>query len=282
MSKITEGEAPSGYVDVHCHLIHKKFEGEEDEVASMCKSKGLEYMIVNGLEPTSNRAILELCTRHSYLLPAVGIYPLDAATNYITEENWTHDFDPPAKFDVDAEIDWIDQMAAQKRISAIGECGLDKHYLKDESTMKEQERVLRLLMKLAVKHSLPIILHSRKAERRVFEMLQEERVEKADFHCFCGKAKLGVQIANAGYYLSIPSALASADPSSSFPKLVQALPFDRILTETDSPYMGPVKGTRNDPSTVVEAMEAIARIKGTSVQEAKEQIRNNFQRLFQL
>ncbi len=146
-----EGTIAGGYVDVHAHLIHDKFKGIEDEVALKCKSAGVEFVVVNGLEPVSNRAVLDLCTRHSpYLLTAMGIYPLDAACNVITEETWKHPFPPPDKFDVDAEIDFIDEMAAQKLIVAVGECGLDKHYLSDEVSMNEQERVLRKLMKVSL------------------------------------------------------------------------------------------------------------------------------------
>ncbi len=125
---------------------------------------------------------------------------------------------------------------------------------------------------------MPIILHTRKAEERVLEMLIEEDVVKADFHCFSGKVKLGVKIAQAGYYLSIPSNVANS--TSSFRKLVQELPMEKILTETDCPYMGPDKGVRNDPTTVPRAVQAIADIKKLSLDQTKSQIRKNFNDLF--
>lgn len=176
---------------------------------------------------------------------------------------------------------YIDELAARKEIVAIGECGMDKHYLTDDRSLQEQERVLRMLMRVAVKHDIPLILHTRKAERRVFDMLQEEGVTKADFHCFCGKSKLGLQIAQAGYYLSIPSNVINPN-SQSFRKLAQILPADRILTETDSPYMGPVRGVDNDPTTVIESIEVIAQIRGVSAEEMKAQVRENFRTLFQM
>lgn len=134
------------YVDVHCHIIHPDFTGEEDMIAQKCLNSGIEYAIVNGLEPTSNRAVIDLCSRHPHFLPAIGIYPLDAACNVITE--WTADFPAPAKFNVDEEIEFIDEMARSNKIAAIGECGLDKFYLTDDTSMLEQERVLRKLMKV--------------------------------------------------------------------------------------------------------------------------------------
>lgn len=287
-----------GFVDVHAHLIHEKFEGIENEIADECIQNGMDFVVVNGLEPVSNRKILSFCENYPLrMLPALGIYPLEAANQFIyTKEdvatmaeqgiselpqvNWEHEFPRPSRFSVDDEIDFIERMIQENRIIAIGECGLDKYYLTDDVSFTEQERVLRKLMKLGVKYDIPLILHTRKAEKRVFDMLLEENVKKADFHCFGGKVKLGVEIANAGYYLSIPSAVANSDQNQSFKKLAQALPLNRILTETDSPYMGPVKGQDNRPVTVLQAVETIAKLKNKSADEMKEIIRTNFHDLF--
>ena len=84
------------YVDVHCHIIHEQFAGEEDDVARRARDKGLAFCVVNGLDPKSNRAVLQLCARHpTSLLPALGIYPLDAACNVIRADEWPHPFPPP-------------------------------------------------------------------------------------------------------------------------------------------------------------------------------------------
>jgi TatD DNase family protein len=192
------GIVQTGFVDAHAHLIHKQFIGEEDDIAANCRASGLDYVIVNGLEPSSNRAVLDLCARHSNLLPAAGIYPLNAACGVIAThpDVWAHSntIPPPKVFDVDAEIAFIASLAAEGRITAIGECGLDGHYLTDALSMRQQERVLRQLMRIGVQHDIPLILHSRKAEQRVLELLLEENVKKADIHCFCGKVRLRARI----------------------------------------------------------------------------------------
>lgn len=293
MSGIIDSVTHGGYIDAHAHLIHEQFEGEEDSMAIKCKERGIDFVIVNGLEPTSNRKILEYSERHSNILPALGIYPLEAVCNIIHDNDaltseeaknivnykklWNFDFPPPNRFSVDDEIDFIDLMAGEKKIIAIGECGLDRHYLTDDKIMAEQERVLRRLFQVAKKHDIPVILHSRKAEQRVFELLLEEGVQKADMHCFCGKVSLGVKMAEHGYYFSIPSAI---ERSKSFQSLVRALPMENILTETDCPYMGPDKGVRNDPTTVPRGVAAISIVKKISEEEAKLQIRKNFNKLF--
>ena len=91
------------YVDVHAHLVHPKFAGEEDAIATRAAEAGLEYVIVNGLEPRSNREVIALCERHDHLLPAVGIYPVDACAHTLDREAWSHDWPPPDAFDPDEE-----------------------------------------------------------------------------------------------------------------------------------------------------------------------------------
>ena len=140
-----------------------------------------------------------------------------------------------------------------------------------------QERVFRKLIEVAQKHDLPIIIHSRKTERRCFEILQEMNVKKADFHCYGGKLKLAKQIAAAGYYLSIPPVVVKAE---SFQRITQELPIEQLLTETDCPYMGPDPGERNEPANVPRGVEAMAQARGISTEEMAEAIRANFKRLF--
>ncbi|TNF37698.1 MAG: TatD family deoxyribonuclease [Deltaproteobacteria bacterium] len=261
------------YVDVHAHLIHPSFAGEEDAAAARAADAGLDYVIVNGLEPRSNREVLALCERHPHLLPALGIYPVDAVASRIDPATWAHPFDPPAPFDADAEIDFIDSVA--DRLVAIGECGLDQYWVTDQAA--EQERVLRRLCEVAMRHDLPVILHTRKAERRTLDILLEMGVEKADFHCFGGKLKLAQQVAEAGYYLSIPPVVVRAD---AFQRYAAHLPLDRLLTETDSPYMGPERDARNEPANVPVGVEAMARARGITTAAMAEAVRENFRRLF--
>ena len=196
------------YVDVHTHLVHRRFAGEEDATAQRAASAGVGVVIVNGLEPVSNRATLELAARHDNVFAALGIYPVDAGAAAITSDSWSHDWGPPESFDVDAEIEWID--ANMAHAVAVGECGLDRYWVDDDAVRAEQERVLRRLCEVAKKHDKPLILHTRKAEQRSFEIVQEMEVEKADFHCFGGRSKLAVRIAEAGYHFSIPPVVERA------------------------------------------------------------------------
>ena len=261
------------FVDVHAHLIHPQFEGEEREAAERASAAGLGAVIVNGLEPKSNRRVLELCETYEHLYPALGIYPVDAMAHRIDAGTWPYDWAPPQPFDVDAEIAFIDSVAP--RLIAIGECGLDRYWLTDHDA--EQERVLRALIEVAQRHDKPVILHTRKAEARTLDILLEMGVRKADFHCFTGKLKLAHRIAEAGFYLSIPPAVTR---DQTFQRFAKELPLDRLLTETDSPYMGPVRGERNEPANVPAGVMAMAQARGVTPDVMKRAIAENFERLF--
>lgn len=261
------------YVDAHAHLIHPQFEGDEDAAADRARAAGLDFVIVNGLEPTSNRAVIALCDRHPHLLPACGIYPVDAIAAEIARSDWPHDFPPPTPFDIEAEVAFIDSVAPS--LIAIGEIGLDRHWTKEHAS--RQEEVFRALIQVALKHDKPIIIHTRKAEARSFEILQEMGVTRADFHCYGGKLKLAKRIADAGYYFSIPPVVVRAE---SFQRLTQELPIEQLLTETDCPYMGPVAGERNEPANVPHGIDAMAKARGIAADAMARQVRQNFQRLF--
>lgn len=263
----------AGYVDAHTHLVHERFAADADAAAERALAAGVARVIVNGLEPRSNRGVLELCARHDHLLPALGLYPVDAICNDIDPTTWTHDWPPPERFDVQAELQFIDSVADQ--LVAIGECGLDRHWVKDCAAA--QEDVLRQLIEIAKAHDKPLILHSRRAEQRTFDILQEMGVERADFHCYGGKLKLARRIAEAGYFLSIPVIVARAE---SFQRLVEELPLTCLLSETDAPYLGPVPGERNEPAFIPQGVAAMASRKGLAETEMREIIRANFRRLF--
>ncbi len=262
------------YVDVHAHLIHPSFDGDEDAAAERARAAGLEWVIVNGLEPVSNRRVLQLCERHEGLLAALGIYPVDAVAREIARAgSWSAEHPAPAEFDTDAEIDFIDSVA--DRLVAVGECGLDQHWVTEHAA--EQERVFERLCDVAMRHDLPVIIHSRKAERRCLEIVQGLGVERADFHCFGGKLDLARKVADAGYYLSIPPVVERAD---SFQRMAAKLPLDRLLTETDSPYMGPDRGERNEPANVPRGIAAMAKARDIPHDDMAVAVRDNFRRLF--
>ena len=263
------------YVDVHTHLFHERFAGEEALVIQRAREGSVSKIIVNGLDPVTNRQTLALCARHENLFPSLGIYPVDAACHAIDPTTWPHRWPPPERFDLDAEFSFIEKHASS--LIAFGECGLDHYWLKDPAAMKAQEEVFRRFCTLSIKYDKPLILHSRKAERRCFEILREMKVKKANFHCFGGKAVLASEIAKEGYYFSIPPVVVR---SKSFQAMVRRLPQSAILTETDAPYQGPVRGERNEPLFVIDAVRAIAKARNEEEESLRVAIWENFKRFF--
>jgi len=261
------------YVDVHTHLTHRAFTEDADAVIERAVQAGLDAIVVNGLEPVSNRQVLALAARHAAVRPALGIYPLDAVNGLLPADL---PFET-ARFDVDAELGFIRQEALAGRLTAIGECGLDGHWVGPE-TFAEQERVFEALIGVALEADLPLIIHTRKLEVRSMEILVAHGVERVNFHCFGGKPKLALEWAERhGFWFSIP---ANARVNQAFTKMLKELPLERLLTETDAPYLPPVRGERNEPANVVGTVAWLAELRGLSIDAARDQVADNYRALF--
>tara|TARA_B100001094_G_C18094653_1_gene752366 strand:+ start:264 stop:1061 length:798 start_codon:yes stop_codon:yes gene_type:complete len=259
-------------VDVHTHLTHEKFTEDLPIVLQNAEKAGLGAIVVNGLNPDSNKRILDLAEEYEIVKPALGIYPIDALNSLDLKLPF-----PVKKFDVFQEIELIGKWASQKKIIAIGECGLDGYWV-DKETFPLQEQVFESLIEIGKNHDLPLIIHTRKMEKRSIEILKHNQARKVNFHCFCGKVKHAVSEAeNEGWYFSIP---ANARRSESFTKMLQKLPMDKILTETDAPYLAPEKGQRNEPQFVKDTVRFLAELRNIKYDEARQIVWENFIQLF--
>ena len=261
--------------DVHAHLTHPRMAPDVADVIARAQAAGVTRIISNGLDPESNRAVLALAERFSCVRAALGIYPLDAANDVIDPATWAFDFDPPERFSVADELEFI---ASQRdRIVAIGEVGLDGYWLPE--TLGRQIEVLREVCALSIRLDLPLILHSRKAERETFDVVRDSGVRRAVFHCFSGKLKLAQEIAAAGYHLSVPP---TVERGEGFQKISEKVALTQLLTETDSPFLSPDKGERNEPANVARSIQSMARLRGIEVDALTEQLDANYRSLFGL
>lgn len=260
-------------VDVHAHLSHEAFSADLPAVIARAEDAGLGAIIVNGLEPISNRFVLDLAAQYPIVKPALGIYPIDAVADILTTPPY-----PLASFDVQAEIAFIAEAAASGRIIAVGECGLDAHWVKDETILAAQEKIFLQLVEIAERHNIPVIIHTRRREARTIEILAHHGVRKVDFHCFGGRSKLAIQAAEKhGWYFSIP---ANCRVNESFQNMLRLLPLERILTETDCPYLSPERGTRNEPRHVAITIAMLAELRSIDADSAKALVWQNYQALF--
>lgn len=269
------GFSQTKFVDVHTHLTHKAFEQDCSQVIIRAIEAGLGAIVVNGLEPNSNRQVLELSAQYSEVKAAMGIYPVDGVNSDLPS-----DFPFEVKrFNVAEEIAFIKSQALKGHLLAIGECGLDGHWLPEE-TYNKQEAVFEALIEIALDADLPLIIHTRKLEKRSMEILRHHKVKRVNFHCFGGRSKVAIKAAEEdGWYFSIP---ANANVNQAFQKMLKLLPEDKILTETDAPYLSPVKQVRNEPKNVVGTVTLLAQLRGWDEQRAKELVWNNYKTLFGL
>ena len=263
----------SHFVDVHTHLTHERFAPDQEAVVERATVAGLGAIVVNGLEPKSNDDVLQLAQRYRTIIPACGIYPVDAVNDAVQGTlPWNVE-----SFDVDEEIRRIESWAKAGRIAAVGECGLDGHWL-DESTFERQEDVFKSLVRIAMQADIPVIVHSRKLEKRVIEILTQLDTEKVVFHCFLGRTKLALQAAaERGWAFSIPT---NAKKNQAFSKLLAELPVHSILTETDAPFLAPERGARNEPCNVVCTVRLLAELRDWTIEQAKELVWSNYLSLF--
>ncbi len=257
-------------VDVHAHLDHAAFKDDVEAVLQRAEKAGIKAIITNGVNPESNRAVLKLAERYPLLKPALGIYPVDSLAKEMELGEYPG---KPAPFDIDEEIAFIQRNS--KKIIALGECGMDDHWVK--GALDKQEIVFRKLIELSIDLDKPIIVHSRDAEERTIQVLEDMKATKVLMHCFGGNLKLAKRIEKNNWCMSIPPNVVR---SMHFQRIVQEININNLLTETDCPYLGPAKDQRNEPAFVQQTVAKIAELKGFDVQETENRIFLNYQNLF--
>ncbi len=262
-----------GLFDVHAHLTHPRLLPELDAVLERARAAGVTTIISNGLNPADNERTRALAARESLVRPAFGLYPVDAVLPEMVAAgvDYPRDDDPvPAE----EAVEWVRSHVDEA--FAVGEIGLDGYWVPGEF-WERQEAVFRKLVTIAMEADKPIIIHTRKREARCFEILSEMGAERVDWHCFGGRVKLARRIAEHGHYLSIP---ANARKNEAFTRMLETLPRDRVLLETDCPYLAPERGSDNEPANVRVTADYAAELWNEPVESVGAQLAENFERLF--
>jgi TatD DNase family protein len=262
-----------GLADVHAHLTHPRLAGDEPAVLARARAAGVTTIIANGLNPGDNEAVRALARRTPLVRPAFGLYPVDAV---LAELRALGHHYPREGDEATAEegIRWLRDHADEA--FAIGEIGLDGHWV-PEALWARQEEVFRTLVAVALEAEKPMIVHTRRRERRALEVLRELGATRVVFHCFGGKLSLARAVAEAGYHLSIP---ANARRAESFTRMLETLPRDRLLLETDCPYLGPERDRPNEPANVAGTAAYAAELWKVTPAEVEERLAENFAAVF--
>jgi len=196
-------------VDVHCHLDDSRFENDLDAVIKRAKENNLSLIITAGTNKRTNRKILEIAKKDEIIKPSFGAYPVDAIAEKLDDLN-DDSHRHIEKFSLDEELKWIEDN--KDKCIAIGELGLDFKVL-PESTFALQEEAFQKIIDLAKKINKPLIIHSRKAESKVIEMLEKNNFSRVNMHCFSAKKALIRKCVENGYFLSVPPVITRLNTS---------------------------------------------------------------------
>ena len=246
------------YVDVHAHLNEEIFDKDREKILKDCKEKGILVVNCSG-EPKANRKALKLL-KYPNLKLCLGLYPIQAS------EMKDADFFK--------ELDFI---AGQKeKLVGLGEVGIDYYWIKDDAKRHIETERFREIIWFANKHKLTLNVHSRDAEPETISLLAKTAHVPVIMHSFGGEPEFAMAGAKHGFYFSFAPILVR---SNKHHRLVEAIPIQNILTETDCPYLGPTR-ERNDPRNIPLIVEKIAEIKNIVVEDCRKHLVENAKRVF--
>lgn len=250
--------------DTHAHYDSRQFDSDRDQALSALPGQGVELVVNPGCNLASSQTAVELAGRYPFVYAAVGIHPEDCA-------DWEG-----------GHIDRLRDLAAQPKVVAVGEIGLD-YYWPENPPRELQKRVFRAQLALAAELDLPVIVHDREAHGDCLDIVQEFPQVRGVFHCFSGSAEMAKELVKLGWMISFTGVLTYKNARRAV-EAAQAVPLDRIMIETDSPYMAPVphRGKRNHSGYVGLICERLAQLKGISPDECSRLTLENGRRFFQI
>lgn len=255
-------------IDSHCHIAGDEFAGDLVAVTARARDAGIETALCI-LESEDDgelaRAQTVRAAWHSVRF-ATGIHPHHAG-KFAGRE--------------DEAIETVRRALDQTDACGLGEIGLDYHY--DFSPRAVQQDIFRAQIRLARERRLPIIIHTREATEDTFRILREEGADHGVFHCFTGDARMAHEALDLGFFLSFAGIL-TFPRASDLREVARQTPLDRLLSETDAPYLAPVphRGKRNEPAFVARVVETLAELHGEGREALAAQISTNFNRVFGL
>ena len=256
-------------IDSHCHLAGDEFTGDLLDVVGRAKGSGLSgALVILGAEDDAEiQRSRNVSSAWDGVRFSVGVHPHQA-------KEFAHD--PPAAAERTRAV-----IESEPLSRAVGEIGLDYHY--DLSPRDVQQQVFREQIQLARRLRLPIVIHTREAEADTFRILEEENARDVGgvFHCFTGDREMATRCLDIGFYLSL-AGIVTFPRALELKEVAKMVPIDRLLVETDSPYLAPVphRGKRNEPAYVARVAEVIAELRGSTMEEIDRATQANHQRLF--
>lgn len=263
-------------IDVHCHLQFGAFEKDYDETIKRAFEAGVTKIINVGTQISSSEKAIELARTHKHLYAIVGIHPHHADK---LEPDW---------------YEKLSKLAMDPKVVAIGECGMDFYNYKSNGIVnpQTQQEVFERQIELALNHKLPLQVHNRHAGKKTIEILRSHKNQLLSlpgmFHCFAGNMDVLKAALDLGFYIGFDGNVTykglAPKEDTSLRDLATYVPMDRIVVETDSPYLAPIphRGGKNEPSYVIITARFLAKLKGVSFEKFQDQTTKNAQTIFNL
>ncbi len=249
--------------DTHAHLNDRAFDNDREELLAGFAGKGVSYVLNAGCDLESSRQVIAMAENYPWLYAAVGSHP-DSA-DAVNEEL----------------IAIYRDLARHEKVKAIGEIGLDYHY--EDIPRDIQQKAFRMQMALAQELNLPVIVHEREAHEDGMAIVKEFPGVTGVFHCYSGSAEMARQLVDLGWYIGFTGVLTFKNARKAV-ETAASIPLERIVLETDCPYMAPepYRGKRNDPGYLPKMAEKLAEIRGISVEQAATATTENAKRLYRI
>ena len=249
------------FFDTHAHYDSSKFDSDREEVLLSLQESGVSLVVDPGDNTERSRRAVELAHRYPFLYAAVGWHPEEA-------EDWS-----------DACLADIRTLAQDDRVVAIGEIGLDYYW--DKTHKETQKKMFRVQNELALELGLPVIVHDREAHGDCMEIIRDYPRLRGVFHCFSGSVEMAKELVDRGWYLGFDGPITYKNAVKAL-EVLRAIPLERILLETDSPYLSPVpnRGKRNDSRNLPWIAAVVAREKELTVEAVAAATMENGKKLF--
>ena len=249
--------------DTHAHMDDRRFDEDRDAVLRSLEEKGVSLVMNPGCSLASSRNAIALAEKYDFVYAAVGSHPdvADEVNEKVLEE--------------------YRQLCRHNKVKAIGEIGIDYHY--EDIPRDLQLKAFRMQMALAREVGLPVIVHEREAHEDGLAVVREFPEVTGVFHCYSGSAEMARQLVDRGWYIGFTGVLTFKNARKAI-ETAESIPLERIVLETDCPYMAPepFRGKRNDPGYLFRMAEKLAEVRGLSVEEIHAVTTENGKRLYRI
>lgn len=272
------------YIDIHGHINFAAYDNDREDVIQRARMIGVAIIVVGTQFETSNSAI-DLANKYENVYACIGLHPIHTSKSYHDiQEFGLEGKDFTSKGEI-VDFERYISLASQDKTVAIGECGLD-YYHYDEADKDKQERAFISMIDLANSVRKPLMLHLRNgagksAYKDAYKIIKERAKVNSNLHFFAGSIEEAKPFLDLGSHFSFTGAITYG---SNYEEIIKYLPLDRIMTETDCPYVSPVphRGKRNEPVNVVEVVKRISEIKGLEEEVVRVQVLNNAKNFFNI